>query len=299
MTQGQVAESAPDTGAVAPASQTDAAPAASETPSGPATPQEQSAPAEESFSHIDPKTLPPELQAVYKNLQADYTRKTQSIADARKKAEAYDQISKDQRFVDYWKGLSRQEKAEFKEQKEEAEKRLGEKISDTEFAKAFESKDDFLNFLERVVSDRSEKAQKKIADLEQKLSVKEAQDLVDAYATEQDKEGKALRPDFYKLDEDQLITGFLRLNAPETGYTPQQYQGVLDQAYQWAKATTQKYYDLGKAEALKIIQQKAASSTNPPTGAAKGAYTGPDPKKLSPSEAFQMAKKGIRVPQEY
>jgi hypothetical protein len=77
------------------------APVVSETPSqsGQATTQVQSAPAEESFSNIDPKTLPPELQAVYKNLQADYTKKSQSNADVRKKAEQFDQISKDQRFV--------------------------------------------------------------------------------------------------------------------------------------------------------------------------------------------------------
>ena len=37
----------------------------------------------ESFTNIDPNTLPPELQAIYKGMQADYTRKTQEVASWR------------------------------------------------------------------------------------------------------------------------------------------------------------------------------------------------------------------------
>lgn len=42
--------------------------------------------AEEQFTHIDPKTLSPELQAVYKSLQADYTKKRQAT-EAKVRAE--------------------------------------------------------------------------------------------------------------------------------------------------------------------------------------------------------------------
>lgn len=38
----------------------------------------------ESFTQIDPSTLPPELQATYKSMLADYTRKTQEVAPWRK-----------------------------------------------------------------------------------------------------------------------------------------------------------------------------------------------------------------------
>ncbi len=271
--------------------------AGTSTDSGQASDQGQSAPAEESFSSIDPKTLPPELQAVYKNLQSDYTKKTMSIADVRKKADAFDKVRSRSDFNEWWTGASKGQKADFKEQKAEAEKRLGEKISDEEFTKAFASKDDFLSFLERVVQDRSEKSQKKIDRLEQQLSVKEAQDVVESFATEVGKDGKAVRPDFYQLDEDQLITGFLNVNPPENT-SQQAYVAKLNEAYGWAKATTQKYYEKGKAEALAIIQKKAAGSTEPPTQAAKGAYTGPDPKKMSVRDAMELAKKGIRVPRD-
>lgn len=270
------------------------APAAPETSSqnGQAATQAQSAPAEDSFSNIDPTTLSPEMQAVYKNLQKDYTQKTMSIADVRKKAEAYEGLTKDQRFVDYWKGLNQTQKADFKEQKQEAEKRLGEKISDEEFTKAFNSKDDFLSFLEKVVQDRSEKSQKKIEKLEQQLSVKDAADTVESFATEVGKDGKPVRPDFYQLDEDQLITGYLNINPPENT-SQQAYTTRLNEAYGWAKSVSQKYYEKGKAEALQIIQKKAAGSTEPPTTSAKGAYTGP--KIPTVQEAFAMAKKGQRV----
>jgi hypothetical protein len=42
---------------------------------------------EESYTRIDPKTLPPELQAMHKSLLRDYTKKTQSIAEQRREFE--------------------------------------------------------------------------------------------------------------------------------------------------------------------------------------------------------------------
>lgn len=39
------------------------------------------------FTSIDPSTLDPQLQAIYKSLQADYTRKTQEIANQRREFE--------------------------------------------------------------------------------------------------------------------------------------------------------------------------------------------------------------------
>ncbi len=47
------------------------------------------------FTRIDPKTLPPELQSIYKSMQADYTRKTQEVADLRKSHDGMRQILSD------------------------------------------------------------------------------------------------------------------------------------------------------------------------------------------------------------
>lgn len=44
---------------------------------------------EESFSRVDPATLPEELQTIYRSMQADYTRKTQALAEQRKQFEQF------------------------------------------------------------------------------------------------------------------------------------------------------------------------------------------------------------------
>jgi len=255
------------------------------------------APSEETFFSGDPNSLPPELKQAYTNMLKDYKSKTQSIADVRKKAEAFDQVSKDQRFVDYWNGLSKAQKADIREQKAEVEKTLGQKITDEEFTKAFQDKDSFLALQEKIDQMAMEKSQKKIEKLEQQLSVKDAADTVESFATEVGKDGKPIRPDFYSLDEDQLITGYLNVNPPE-GNTQRDYMDKLNEAYSWAKQVSQKYYEKGRAEALQTIQKKVATSTEPPTSGAKGAYTGPDPKKMSVRDAMELAKKGIRVPRD-
>jgi hypothetical protein len=127
--------------------------------------------------------------------------------------------------------------------------------------------------------------------------VNEASGLVEQFATEKGKDGQPVRPDFYSLDEDQLITGYLNVNRPENT-SREAYLSKLNEAYGWAKQVSQKYFEKGKAEALQIIQKKAATSTEPPTQAAKGAYTGPNPKGMSVRDAMELAKKGIRVPRD-
>lgn len=258
------------------------------------------APSEETFFSGDPNSLPPELKQAYTNMLKDYKAKTQSIADVRKKAEAYDQVSKDQRFVDYWKGLNQTQKADFKEQKAEVEKTLGQRITDEEFERGFKDKDSYVAMQEKIAQMAFEKSQKKIEKLEEQLSIKEAKDIIQDFSMETGKDGKPLRPDFDKLDEDGLINGFVRLSTdPNKKMSSSEYSQALQQGYDFAKRVSQKFYEQGKAEALKIIQVKAASSTEPPTQAAKGAYTGPDPKKLSVREAMDLAKRKIRVPHDF
>lgn len=58
---------------------------------------------QDSFSNIDPANLPPELQGVYKSLQADYTRKTQEVAPYRKLGMAPDELGN---LVSWYQELS-------------------------------------------------------------------------------------------------------------------------------------------------------------------------------------------------
>jgi hypothetical protein len=49
----------------------------------------------ESFTSFDPTVLPEDMQAVYKSMQADYTRKTQEIADKRREYDAFSEAGVD------------------------------------------------------------------------------------------------------------------------------------------------------------------------------------------------------------
>jgi hypothetical protein len=52
-------------------------------------------PSEESFTGFDPDVLPEDMQQVYKSMQADYTRKTQEIAEIRRQYEAFSESGVD------------------------------------------------------------------------------------------------------------------------------------------------------------------------------------------------------------
>lgn len=287
----------PEAPAANPAPTQDPAPASSGTVQQNGSDAAGAAPSEESFYSGDPNSLPPELQQAYKNMLKDYKMKTTSVADMRKKAEAFDKVTSRSDFKDWWGNANKQQKAEFKDQKAEVEKTLGQKITDERFQKAFETKDGFLELIAEVAKEIGGKSQAEIQDLKKQVSLKESQDLTQSFATEVGKDGKVIRPDFDDLEENSLISGYLAVNKPENG-TAQAQLAKLNEAYSWAQSVSKKYFEKGKAEGLQIMQQKAATSTERPTQAAKGAYTGSDPKKLSASDAYQLAKKGIRVPRD-
>lgn len=56
---------------------------------------EDNQPEAESFTGFDPNVLPEDMQAVYKSMQADYTRKTQEIAELRRQYDAFSEAEVD------------------------------------------------------------------------------------------------------------------------------------------------------------------------------------------------------------
>ena len=54
---------------------------------------------EDSFTGLDPSNLPDDLQAAYKSMQADYTRKTQEIAEQRKLYEQFSEYGIDPNYA--------------------------------------------------------------------------------------------------------------------------------------------------------------------------------------------------------
>lgn len=67
--------------------------------------QGQETSVEDTFTAVDPDTLPPELQPIYKSLQADYTRKTQQVAEARRQLEQYGDPSEIEQAVQLYESL--------------------------------------------------------------------------------------------------------------------------------------------------------------------------------------------------
>ena len=65
-----------------------------------ALPQDTQGKQEDTF--FDANNLAPELQAAYKNMQAAYTKKTQEIADVKKKAESLDELVKYEPFMNWY-----------------------------------------------------------------------------------------------------------------------------------------------------------------------------------------------------
>lgn len=64
---------------------------------------------EESFTGFDPSTLPDDLQNVYRSMQADYTRKTQEVAELRRVNQSFSELGVDPNeavnIVDFFKRL--------------------------------------------------------------------------------------------------------------------------------------------------------------------------------------------------
>jgi hypothetical protein len=56
---------------------------------------EDNQPEVESFTGFDPSTLPEDMQAVYRSMQGDYTRKTQEIAELRRQYESFSEAGVD------------------------------------------------------------------------------------------------------------------------------------------------------------------------------------------------------------
>ncbi len=276
----QVASNPTDPGAVEPAA-TGTTPETTtgtgETQSGQATDvQAQGAPAEESFTDVDPKTLPPELQAVYRKMQAGFTKKMQGASEAQKKAAEYDQLMGDQRFTNYWKALA----AEGQNQTKEPEPL----ITEQEYAEALSSPQGMEKLMQKVV-------QQAVQPLQDKVRVAEASEVLQEFAA-------AGHEDLYELQEDQLISIQLELDPPRNR---DDYRAKVEQAYTRAKELTQKYFQKGyqkaTAEKMGVIQDKVNASSTPPTLNPGKTYEGPDPKTLSAGDAFRLAKKGVRVPQ--
>lgn len=238
----------------------------------------QTAP-DENFTSVDVNSLAPELKAKYDSMLSDYKRKTSEIAQQRRelesaaeKAKAYDQISSDPAFVEYWNGLTKSQQAQVRED-------AG--ITDQEFNAAFESKDNFAKFIQKVAHVSNAQSQQEITNLKADLMIKDF---------------KSRHPDFEELNEDKAIE--IQIKADPRSYTndPKQWERAMSDAIENVRRVQSKWIEKGRKEGLARVSEKVNQSTNPPTASPEQIYPGGDAKKLSVAESIELARRGIRVP---
>jgi len=248
------------------------------------------------------KMTPAEIESE-KNMLRDYKKKTEQVAMERKKfeqernallekAQKYESLQKDERFLNYLKTIAPETQAQAQELTAQQKFDLG--ITDEEYQKSFESKEGFFALQQKIHEKLNQSLYEKVNQLEAKDITTEAQNVIDAFVSEKDEKGNVLRPHYQSFLEDGLIDGFIRLN-PADQNNPDAWAERLSQAYDFSSKIREKYYKMGQESVTASLQKKQAASTQMPSATMGDASFSGDPLKLTDREAFELAKKGIRV----
>lgn len=261
-----------------------------------------SAPVQETFTNLDPNTLPKELRSTYDNMLRDYKTKTMSLAEERKRysdydnvkerAEAYDQLTKDEKFLRYW------QQAESPAQDETDNQELVELQQLWQEAQVDPAK--AIEFHRKVAQLEMKPIAEKAQAAEQKHQLNEAREVVTNFANAVDeKTGARLRPDYDELESSGLIDYFYnQLHEKHPNLTPAQWPKALDAVYNAAKKVRDGFYQKGYEAALNRANAKIANSTERPSVAAttdQENLTFDQAKKLTAAEAVALARKGKTV----
>ena len=159
---------------------------------------------EETF--FDPKGLSPELEQAYKQMQASYTKKTQEIADVRKKAESLDQLIKYDPFVKWYnKHLTGGDPVEQLAPKPESNREspkgptgLFEDLTDDEYQLLSADKAKFGKYMQQKIIEQASQVALPVAQAaKQKVEYLENLSKIERFAQE--------HSDFWDLDSKGLI----------------------------------------------------------------------------------------------
>jgi hypothetical protein len=253
-------------------------------PSGDAT--GQGAPAEETFTKVDPRTLPPQLRAAYDNMLRDYKEKTTKLSETvkaesakaaeayKQKAEFYDQIAGQEDFVKRWNEYVQQAQG--------------------------------MTQAQQDANPELSAMKNQLQEMSQKMQLTEMSQVTEAFAEAVDEKGQKMHADFDRLNElnlGKLVDGddaedFSLLRACielSPGNTPQE---KLANGYKSAKAVYNAIYEEGRKAGLGRIQQKQLNGSNPPTGSGGDGLQITDKKPKSAREALDLAKRGMMVSRE-
>lgn len=245
----------------------------------------QGAPADEGFTHVDPKTLPPQLRSAYDNMLKDYKNKTTSLSETikqeteravqayREKASQYDQISTQEEFVKMWNDYV--QKSQSQGQAQEG--------------------DPVLNQMKQQLQEMS-----------QKIQVSEMTQVTDAFAEAINEKGEKIHPDFDSLNSISLgkiqngnnVEDFSLLRACielSQGKTPQER---LANGYKLAKSAHDSIFESGRKAGMGRMERKIQNSSLPPSHSSGDVLNMTDKKPKNAREALEMAKKGLVVSRE-
>lgn len=234
---------------------------------------------EETFTKVDPKTLPPALKASYDNMLRDYKEKTTRLSETikaeaaraaeayRKKAETYDQIAAQEEFVRQWNDYVQRSQNNVQQ----------------------DGTDPKLASLEQ-----------KFQEINQKLQMSELAQVTDSFADAVDDKGNKLHPEFDQLnslpigqinggEEFSLLRACVELSP---GNNPQE---KLANGYKSAKALYSSIFEMGKKAGMGRIQSKIMNGSQPPISSQGDALSMTDKKPRSAREAMELARKGIMV----
>lgn len=245
------------------------APTASDAPA-----VDQTAPSEDTFTSIDVKSLDPKLKSSYDAMLTDYKKKTTEVAQQRKEAEAkYKEVQEVLQNPDFQKTYQQLTSAQKAEVRQEG-------ITEEEFNKAFENKDNFAGFIQKVANMSTANSQKQVIDLKASLMVKDF---------------KQTHPNWDKLNKYGFITKQLQTDPRAHSNDENQWQAALNDAYNNSERVMNELIEEGKRQGLERVQQKVSASTEPPTHTSASANPFGDPKKWTTRQAIEAAKQGYRV----
>lgn len=237
---------------------------------------------EESF--FDPKGLSPELQQAYKQMQAAFTKKTQDISEARKKAETLDQLVGYSPFVKWYNGHVNGEPTTGKPteqlgEPEKAPQAILDSLSEEEMQLLSTDPKKFKEVLRQAIREEASQALLPMM-LETRKEVEYQKNLskVESFSKE--------HSDFWDLDDKGLIDPLIA-----------KYPGMgLEDIYKLAKYPYLEQDAVQKAHGI-VQQKKAATVEKPGVGLPSSNKVRVKSREEAMALAWDYAERGQTVPE--
>jgi hypothetical protein len=166
----------------------------------------QTTPSEESdpFTGVDPNSLPAELQAIYRSMQSDYTKKSQEVADLRNQYGDPDRVGKALEFVDALQDPNNllQLHSELTDylQRMGLSQAEAEQVAAKEIQTQYGEDDDLESFEDTSVNDELRRELEEVRGFRESLQEERLQAEVEASLSRQENMIRQARPDY--TDED-------------------------------------------------------------------------------------------------